>query len=149
MLNNLKILLIFLIILLLQSCQSSPEKIDYGKDLCAECNMGIVERGYGAELISSKEKVYKFDSIECLANYYLKNKSKGVASLWVTDFADNKNFIPAEKAIYIKNDRIHSPMGLNVLAVKTKKEEESITSNYGGKVLDWQEVLKLAASSGS
>ncbi len=149
MLNSLKILLILIIIVLLQSCQSSPEKIDYGKDICTECNMGIVERGYGAELISSKGKVYKFDSIECLANYYSKNKSKGVASLWVTDFADNKNFIPAEKARYIKNDRIHSPMGLNVLAVKTKKEEESITSNYGGKVLDWQEVLKLAASSGS
>ncbi|GBD91444.1 nosL [bacterium BMS3Abin04] len=149
MLNNLKIFLILVTIVLFQSCQNTPEKIDYGKDICAECNMGIVERGYGAELISSKGKVYKFDSIECLANYYLKNKSKEVGSLWVTDFASNKKFIPAVNAIYIKNDKIHSPMGLNVLAVETIKEKDSIIDNYGGKVLNWKDILKLVTADGS
>ena len=45
------------------------EEINYGVDACAYCKMNIVDPKFGAELITKKGRVYKFDAIECMVNY--------------------------------------------------------------------------------
>ncbi len=131
------------------ACDSGPEKINYGSDNCAECNMGIMDRNYGSELITGKGKVYKFDSIECLASFIIKKEAKSVKSIWVANFRNPDEFIEAEKAIYIKNDKIHSPMGLNVLALNSQKDKSDIINAYGGEVLEWKDILSLVEKKGN
>jgi len=120
-----------------------PVPINYGQDECEYCRMKITDPRYGSELLLKTGKAYKFDSIECLAAYFIKNKNnQDIHSLWVPDFL-TKRFIPAETAVYLHSKNLPSPMGLNLSAFKTKEELEKIKQKYGGEVLNWKQVLQL------
>ncbi len=137
-------LYIFLIFFIF-SCEKTkaPVPIEYGIDKCDYCQMKIMDDRYGSELVTSTGKVYKFDSVECLAGFYLKNKEKiKIHSLWVTDFQEKK-LIPAERALYLHSKDLPSPMGMNLSAFKTKEELDKVKVKYGGKILKWEDVLKL------
>ena len=56
---------VFILLLLISSCNTEPQKINYGKDLCEHCKMTIMDKKFGAELITKKGKTMKFDSGEC------------------------------------------------------------------------------------
>ena len=60
---------ILLIALLVFSCNSSPQPIDYGNDGCHFCKMTIVDKVHAAEIVTKKGKVYKFDATECMVNF--------------------------------------------------------------------------------
>ncbi len=133
------------VILFLVSCEKSnkPVPINYGVDECAYCRMKITDPRYGSELLLKTGKPYKFDSIECLAAFYIENKEKlPIASLWVPDFL-TKTFIKAQTAYYLHSKNLPSPMSLNLSAHKTKENLEKVKSKYGGEELSWQGVLDL------
>ncbi|MGB5288980.1 MAG: hypothetical protein WBN42_10875, partial [Ignavibacteriaceae bacterium] len=62
--NKFSMVFLLPLLFLLASCGSKPEPINYGKDECEFCRMQISDNRYGAELVTDKGKVYKFDSIE-------------------------------------------------------------------------------------
>ncbi|NPA17121.1 nitrous oxide reductase accessory protein NosL [Persephonella sp.] len=127
------------------SCEKAvqPVPINYGQDECEYCRMKITDPRYGSELLLKTGKAYKFDSIECLAAYYIENKDRlKIHSLWVPDFL-TKKFIPAETAIYLHSKDLPSPMGLNLSAFKTRDELEKVKQKYGGEILNWEQVLQL------
>lgn len=133
-------LFIFLI-----SCSKQPEPISYGEDECEFCKMMVMDKRYGAELVTDKGKIYKFDSIECLVGY-IENKKldkSNYSSVWVGNYSSPGNLIDATQAIYLKNDEIRSPMGLNVLATDSQEKFESIFNEYGGKKLIWADLFPL------
>jgi len=134
-----------LLFLSFTSCETKiePVPINYGQDECEYCRMKITDPRYGSELILKTGKVYKFDSVECLAAYYLKNKDKmNIHSLWVPNFL-TKKFIKAETAVYLHSKNLPSPMGLNLSAFSSMEELEKIRKKYGGEVLNWKQVLDL------
>jgi len=146
-LKNIFILLVApaLIFFSFLSCERKvePVPINYGQDECEYCRMKITDPRYGSELLLKTGKAYKFDSIECLSAFYLKNKNKlEIHSLWVPDFL-TKKFIKAETAVYLHSKDLPSPMGLNLSAFKTKEELEKVKAKYGGEILDWKQVLEL------
>jgi copper chaperone NosL len=59
-----------LIAFLLIGCNPKAEKINLGKDQCAECKMTIVDPKFGAEIVTKKGKVYKFDDTHCIADVF-------------------------------------------------------------------------------
>ncbi|WP_457639374.1 nitrous oxide reductase accessory protein NosL [Persephonella sp.] len=127
------------------SCEKTagPVPINYGQDECEYCRMKITDPRYGSELVLKTGKVYKFDSIECLAAYYIENKDKEkIHSLWVPDFL-TKEFIPARSAVYLHSPDLPSPMGLNLTAFKNQQELEKVKEKYGGEVMNWEQVLQL------
>ncbi len=144
LLNNYLILL-FLLLLLLTSCSYQPEPINYGKDVCSHCSMSIVEKPFATELITKQGKIEKFDSIECLAAYILKEiiKNDKIHSLWVTDYQENDKFIEAKNAFYINSKSIRSPMGMFLSAFKNQEEAIKTLNDKEGKILNWDEVKKL------
>ncbi|WP_457622738.1 nitrous oxide reductase accessory protein NosL [Persephonella sp.] len=143
--GSLTLFYLLFLLLVATSCEKikAPVPINYGVDKCEYCQMKIMDDRYGSELITSTGKVYKFDSIECLASFYIKNKDKmKVHSLWVTDF-QKKNLIPAQKAVYLHSKELPSPMGMNLSAFSSESELKIVKDKYGGKVLNWEDVLKL------
>ncbi|WP_457635889.1 nitrous oxide reductase accessory protein NosL [Persephonella sp.] len=127
------------------SCEREikPVPINYGQDECDYCRMKITDPRYGSELILNTGKPYKFDSVECLAAFYIENKEKmKIHSLWVPDFI-SKKFIPAEKALYLHSKELPSPMGMNLTAFEKKEELEKVKEKYGGEVLNWNQVVDL------
>lgn len=141
-----KIILFFsLMLLVISSCGKQPEPIAYGEDECEFCKMIVMDKRYGAELVTDKGKIYKFDSIECLVGYIDNKKlnEKDYSSVWVGNYSNPGNLIDASKAIYLKNDELRSPMGLNVLAVETQDQFDIIFENNGGKKLVWKNLFPL------
>lgn len=142
-----EISLFFLMILLMviAGCSKKQQPISYGQDECEFCKMIVMDERYGAELVTGTGKIYFFDSIECLVGYLDNQKiRKGdYTSIWVGNFANPKNIIDAENAIYLKNDELRSPMGLNVLAVETDKQFEELLNKHGGKKLKYDELFEL------
>jgi copper chaperone NosL len=132
--------------LLLASCSPKPEPIDYGNDICDFCKMNITDNKYAAELVTSKGKVYKFDSIECLFQFKdLEFKSDDeIHSELVNDFSNPGELIDLKKAFFLKSEVFRSPMGMNVLSVSSEEKLNEIKSQHGGEVLTYSEVRKLA-----
>lgn len=133
------------LVIILTSCSKQPEPIAYGEDECEFCKMLVMDKRYGAELVTDKGKIYKFDSIECLVGY-IDNKNidkNNYSSVWVGNYANPGNIIDANKAIYLKNDELRSPMGLNVLAVENQDQFNLIFKEYGGRKLSWDNLFPL------
>lgn len=132
--------------LLLASCSPKPEPIDYGNDICDFCKMNITDNKYAAELVTSKGKVYKFDSIECLFQFKdLEFKSDDeIHSELVNDFSNPGELIDLRKSFFLKSEVFRSPMGMNVLSVSSEEKLNEIKSQHGGEILTYNEVNKLA-----
>ena len=136
----------FLLILVVMSgCNSEPEPINYGSDECEFCRMQISDNRYGAELVTDKGKVYKFDSIECLTEFAVVKNLIGDSNqkFLVTDFAQPETFIDASTAFYVLNDNFRSPMGLNVSAFGSEISRQKFVAESGGSLLYWVDVIEL------
>ena len=134
-----------LLIAFLLACSSEPTPIHFGEDGCDYCRMNISDHRYGGELMTNKGKVYKYDSIECLAAYILENKpgSDDIQNIWTIDFNNPKNFIDAARAWYVHSELLKSPMGLNLSAFKDKSLAESVENVFPGELIRWDEVKKI------
>lgn len=127
------------------ACQPEPRAIVYGQDIGDYCRMTIMDEGYGAELVTRTGKTYVFDSIECLASFYLEEQvpHEEVHSMWVTDFQDPPTLIPVEEAFYLHSRDLPSPMGMNLTAFSDAIRRDAVTNSFYGELLDWQGVLDL------
>ena len=143
--NIFRVIFILLTILTLASCGSEPEPINYGHDECEFCRMLVTDNKYGAELVTDKGKIYKFDSIECMIEFSLVKNTLGDTNnkLLITDFYDPGNLVDARNSVYVKNDKFRSPMGLNVTAFNSEEQLQKFISENGGEKLSWVEVIEL------
>ncbi|HRI80568.1 MAG TPA: nitrous oxide reductase, partial [Cyclobacteriaceae bacterium] len=62
---------IFVVLFLfMAACSTEPEPLQYGKDTCHTCKMTLMDNKFGAEIVTDKGKIYKFDDMSCFLNYY-------------------------------------------------------------------------------
>lgn len=143
-----KIFLVLITAVLLVACGSDPEPINFGEDNCAHCRMMITDEKYGAELVTDKGKIYKYDSIECLLEqlYHQTFREDQIGSMWVIDFSNPRTLIDAKTAYYTQNDEFRSPMGLNVQAFQSEDDFNKFFNENGGEKLTWEELLKFAGT---
>ncbi len=132
-------------VLTLAACTPAPRPIVHGEDHCAYCKMTIAHEQYGAELVTTKGKVYLFDSIECLAAHQLEERvaADDVHSLWVVDFQDPPNLITVSDAFFLHSRDLRSPMGANLTAFGPGITQQAVTHSFFGEILDWNDVLGL------
>lgn len=142
-------LFLFYLLIFQYSCNNSHAPINYGKDECEHCRMMITDNKYGAEIVTGKGKVYKFDSVECLVGYGLEINIIGdnEQTFLVTNFSKPENLVDARSAFYIHNDNFRSPMGLNVSAFENESEMKEFLLKDGGKKLSWFDVIEMAKQS--
>lgn len=145
MINKSKFRVFFVCIsLVILSCKAGPKPIEIGKDICAHCKMTIMDKRYGAEVITDKGKVYKFDSSECLIEYVRKNPLVDfpVRALLVINHSAPGEFIDATDAYFLHSEKLQSPMGGNLTAVHNKATIDKYILEYGGEVWTWEEALR-------
>lgn len=129
-------------------CSPEPEPIVYGEDLCAHCRMVIADERYGAELVTTRGRVFRFDSIECMADYALHSvDAAAVHSLWVTPYATPGQLISVDDAIFLHSPQLNSPMGANLTAFAAASAgRDALVEQYGGEILDWAGVLERVSA---
>ena len=127
---------IFLIALLLitVSCTETPGPIQFGKDQCSYCKMSISDPKYGAELITDKGRLKKYDALECLIND-LNMNNPVYSELYAVAFNKPEQLMPVDSLVFIISPEYNSPMGAH-LAAFTKNNAPGAE-----QILDW-EALK-------
>lgn len=140
--KNKNYFLVLFLGLLFISCGLEPEPIKYGKDLCAHCNMKIMDKRYGAELVTSKGKIYKFDSPECLIDYIHQNSlsDSEISFTLVTGYNEPEKLINAYEAAFIISPKLPSPMGAFLTAFTNTKEAKKKIDEVGGELFDWNTI---------
>jgi hypothetical protein len=63
---------ILFIALTLLSCTPAEPTIEFGKAECAHCRMNVVDRQYGAALVTEKGRQYVFDDVSCMVHFVAK-----------------------------------------------------------------------------
>ena len=106
--------------------------------------MVISDKRFGAEILTKKGKVYKFDSIECMHRYHKKHTAHLGADLqfFFEISAKLYELIECLKAIIMEHKQIRSPMGrgyfvfdnMDALNKTIPKDQQS------QKALDWKEL---------
>lgn len=132
------------VVLIMGGCTSGPEPIRYGSDACVFCKMTLSDQRFGAELITKKGKVFKFDDLNCLGSYLHSGvvEQPETAQLVAVDFAIKGQFVPIEQAFFLQHEAIKSPMRSDIAAFSTRDDREKIkTLLGGGKEMDWPAVL--------
>jgi len=141
--RNIIYILFLALMVLLTSCSQQPAEIHYGSDECAHCKMMITDDRFAAQLVTETGKAYKFDAIECLAQYTSANKSElESAKLWVSNFQYPGTWVEAGKAFIVKSKVINSPMGESLLAFETEQQMQDHLAEYPGKQITWQRLTR-------
>lgn len=119
-----------------------PEPIALNKDMCDNCRMVIADGKFGAEVITGKGRVYKFDDLRCM-NAFVKEKADGkIEGFFIHDFTADNVLINASSAFYVHHENIRSPMGGNTAAFSKKNEAEELASQYSTQISSWEQVQK-------
>jgi copper chaperone NosL len=132
-----------IIAFVLSSCNTKPEAFRLGKDICDDCRMTIMDPKFGAEIITTKGRIYKFDDAHCMMHFLKSNKLKtaDIAQTVFIDYENNKNFLDVNSLFFVVSPQLKSPMNSNAAAFSTRIEAEKIATQTNGDVKDWQELI--------
>lgn len=136
------ILLLLLTLFNLASCTAKKsEPIYYGKDSCSHCKMLIIDKRFGAEIVTAKGKVFKFDSIECMHNFEIAEHEKLGADFirYLVNTDKQGELMPTENAYICEDPKIHSPMGKGYLTADSE-EKLKLLSGKSCPIFRWNEL---------
>lgn len=135
--------LIFVILLTAAACSTEPEEIKFGVDQCALCRMNISEHKFGAEIVTKKGKIFKYDGAECMFNALSLGNINydDAAGFYVIDAANPKQLTDAVSATYLISEKLPSPMGANLSAYSKKSDAEANQKQFGGEIKSWNDLL--------
>ena len=111
------------------------------EDMCSYCKMALSEKQYAAELIDGEGQPFKFDDIGCMLNF-VKKRSVNVSasSFFVMDF-DEREWIKADDAYYVRSSDLTTPMNGGIIAFKDRSPAQQAADKYHGKMLRFKELL--------
>lgn len=107
--------------------------------------MSIVDKPFAAEMVTTKGKVYKFDAIECMAQFIQEEDENNIALLLVRDFNNPDEWVDANSAFFLISKELPSPMGGYLSAYPTKTAAEAMQAEKGGEILTWEQLKQKYA----
>ncbi|MEO6549263.1 MAG: nitrous oxide reductase accessory protein NosL [Ferruginibacter sp.] len=137
-------LLLISFIVLLNSCSTQPTPINTGKDNCDFCKMTISDNRFGAEIVTKKMKVYKFDEGHCVISFLKTGKIKKgqIAGIYFTDFVSPHKLTDVNHAFFLQSASLKSPMNGNIAAFSNEDSVASVLTSFGGNKVSWSDVQK-------
>jgi len=123
-------------------CSNEPEPINFNSDQCIHCKMTIEDTRFGAEIVTKKGKILKFDAAECMVNYINKGKisESDVDKFYVIDFSRPSVLVDAVISTFLISTNLTSPMGANLSCFLSKSSAENQRSSSGGDLYNWTEI---------
>ena len=137
----------FFALLAAAGCSREPKAIAFNTDACEYCDMTISNDRYGAALVTSKGRTYKFDSIECMVESQMEGEElagAGVHAHYVVTYEFKGELREASTATYLVSEGMPSPMGANITAFSNREDAEHVQHVKPGELLDWEAVQEYA-----
>lgn len=129
-------------LLFFSACKpQGPVPIQLNTDQCDFCKMSVSDPSFGAEVITKKGRVYKFDDLSCLVAYVNENPQTPIGQYYVNAFGKDNVLIDATTAHYIEGGAVHSPMNGNFAAFETSSEAQQAAKELQAKPLNWDSIL--------
>ncbi|TWT44574.1 NosL [Phycisphaerae bacterium RAS1] len=125
----------------------SPPAIAYGQTECDYCKMIVSDEPFAAAAcISADDGVWKiaFDDVGCLLDYLKENSGRPPGAMYVHDFKTGK-WLSADEAVYVRSEKLHTPMASNLAAFETRAAAEALRLHYPGQVLTFDALRKPAS----
>lgn len=128
----------------LSSCTTKVDPIVVGKDACYFCKMGITDARYGAVLLTSKGRSFKFDDVSCLRDYLKSGviTPAEVKELYIVDFSGHHELMPVHSAKLFYSEALNSPMQGNVAAFANADSMQQLLQGNAGSWVAWEDVMK-------
>ncbi|MBK8713101.1 MAG: nitrous oxide reductase accessory protein NosL [Niastella sp.] len=126
------------------SCSSGPTPIKTGTDNCYNCKMTITDERFGAELITAKGKIYKFDDVHCILSFLKLAAVDGnkIKSVFLTNYCGNHQLIDVNQSNLLKSEQLRSPMGGNIAAFDNTDSLQKIKQRFEGTIVNWTDLTK-------
>lgn len=121
-----------------------PQPIKFGTDNCDHCKMTISDKKFGAEMVNSKGKAYKFDDIGCMLDYkkeYAKSHPDEQVTFFSINYYSPEKFVNMQDAFILQNGSVRTPMASGMVAFGTKEDAEKAKGEYGGEVVTGASVM--------
>jgi copper chaperone NosL len=129
-------------VFLISSCSNKPQPFNYGKDVCDNCKMTIVDPKFGGEITTKKGKAYKFDDVVCMINFLKSDRLKEseIARKLVVNFNKQNDFVDVTKSFFLVSPELKTPMGGNTASFISQLEAEKIKTSTPGEIRNWNDV---------
>jgi len=126
----------------ISACSNKPQPFNYGKDVCDNCKMTIVDPKFGGEIITKKGKAYKFDDVRCMIQFLRSDviKENQIMQKLIVNFQKQNDFIDVNKAFLLASAELKSPMGGNTAALVSQQEAENLKKTISGEIIGWNDV---------
>ena len=118
--------------------------------MCEHCQMLITDARFVTQVVTTKGKAYKFDSIECMVDFLAEGSlaESDIHSAWVTASNRPGTWLKAEDARYLQSVNIRSPMGANLAAFSTLQELEDAKVSANGLERRYEDLPGVLRDSG-
>ena len=135
--------------LLFGQCSTGPQAINYGIDNCDFCKMTLMDKHFGAELITKKGKVYKFDDLNCFVRFLQAGtvSEEAVAGRYCTDYAHAGVLLNVDKALFLHSENLKTPMASGLAAFSRSEDLEAVKARVGGTATFWRELPQVIGTS--
>ena len=134
----------FAFLITVTSCNAVPEPLKVGVDNCHFCKMTISDTRFGAELVTKKAKIYKFDDTHCILDY-LKTKeieSANIKNIYLTNYSGNHQLIDVKNALLLNATELRSPMAGNIAAFDLQDSLVAVQKHFPGTIVSWSELIR-------
>jgi copper chaperone NosL len=134
----------------LAACGIEPRAVNLGSDECAHCRMVIEDTRFAAQLLTDRGRSEVFDAIECLTGALSAGTypEAEIHSLWVANFGEEGQWVPAGDAFFVHSPGIRSPMGAGLAAHAERSAAEAHMAEVGGHLMTWEQVRGIAPQGG-
>lgn len=141
---GIQMLMVGMLTVTLGSCSTDPQPLRLGRDNCDQCKMTISDQRFGAEIVSKKGKVFKFDDSHCVLAYLNEKKidKDQVAGVYFTHFLAPHELLKAEQTYFLQSPALKSPMNGNVAAFANEDSLHAMISQYYGNKISWEDLQK-------
>ena len=128
----------------LSACSVTPQPLKIGVDNCTFCQMTISNPRFGAEILTAKGKVLKYDDISCLVTDMTTKKiaENDIHSIYSADFCGNHDLIDVKSSFFFKSENLRSPMAGNIAAFSNKDSMNFYMNSLSGEAVAWDDIIK-------
>jgi copper chaperone NosL len=128
-----------LLVLFIMACNPESQPINYGSDMCEFCRMSIVDQRFGAEIVTQKGKVYKFDAAECMVNYLDKrvDDESHLTYILTNTLDEPGKLVDVRDCRFLISKNMPSPMGMYINPFRDSNLASTSQAENSGLIYDW------------